>query len=168
MNLVKITNEALAAVGATGPDDFMAKLVSKLVDAQNGVKSANEALEAATKANGELATKFTNLEKEFATLKAQVGSAVPESKIIELAEAAGSKIAAKALGATGVTPPAPASAAAPAGDAQFETLCKSGEYEKAFAVAPEDVKGNFSDAKAFAAFKKAEANGQTSAQRQRR
>ena len=169
--LLKISDAHLAAVGAKSQDEFIAKVVELASGAKSSADAATKAIEGigsniasavaegmkgVNASIGELTTTVAGHTKSLGNPEI-----LTEAKIREIATTAGSSEAAKALGATGLTPAAPPSAAAKAaGDANAAAndLLKAGKYAEAFA-ANRNWQAEFGDVKVFTAFMKAQRGG---------
>ena len=120
--LLKITDAQLSAVGAKSQDEFLAKVVELCTGAKTSADAATQAIASLPKTIGEAVTEAMKpVTASIGELTVTVGShtktlgnpeLMTEAKIREIATTAGSSEAAKALGATGLSPAAPPSAAA--------------------------------------------------------
>lgn len=162
--IVKLTDAQIALIGATGPEDFGAKLESFCATkTQLETAMANQpdfaTFESRLKTL-EGATPLTEAKvKEIVTastpdaVKAFVASEDGQKAV----HASASKAVIGAAAATGTLPvkdtPAPAAGATGAAD-----LVKAGDYAGAWAISPE-LKAEFPDAKCYEAYAKAEAAG---------
>lgn len=173
--IIKLSAECLAAVGAKTADEFPSRLAA-LLNTCSGMAAKITGLETgfatATETIGNLETALDTAEKtitaqagKITTLETAVGNpaAMTEARIktiaTEAATIAGSSEAMKAIGATGNgAPPAPPSnnAGAATGTA---ALIAAGKFEEAW-TADKNVQAEFPTAKGYAAFMRAQSNGQ--------
>lgn len=153
MSFIKITPELIAAVGATGEEDFNAKLIAKLGEIAPPKKDA-----ALTELEGKVASLESTVAAlpkplDQAAIQAAAIAAVP-ADLVAKAKAAGKEGAALALANTGSKQPANMSAAdndeggkGSPGDA----LNAAGKFEEAWA-ADKSLQDEFVTAKSYAAF----------------
>ena len=157
--IIKLSSEALAAVGAKTDADFSAAFAKTISDLNASAKtiaelqSANKTLSDSLAAS---ALQITALEKSVKDLTASVGNVLTEARVREIAEAAGSKAAVGAVGAVGAgAPPAAPSNSAQPPAAAADNLIAAGKYAEAWA-ADKNLQAEFPTAESFAAFKKNE------------
>lgn len=162
--LIKLTAEQVALIGATGPEDFQAKLEAYAAN----VKRIESAMEKTTSENTNLKGQLEAFEKRVAKLESvtpltSADGAVLIKSYLEGTEGKGlikgeaSRVFLEAHASTGTTPLKPTPAAA---DAATETdnLIKAGNYEGAWARS-KDLQAEFPDAKCYAAYARLESQG---------
>lgn len=166
--LLNITNEMMAAVGASSKDEFSAKL-SEFVAESNRVKNI-------------MSEQTTDLAAALKRIEALEKNIVTEARISELVDAGAasavskwaasdegkkaigaeaSKMTVSALAAIGTTPakPSPTPAAVDP-DATIKALEAQGKFEEVFALLPKAEQRQHFNAKSYAAFRRASIRGQ--------
>ena len=148
MAFVKISDGMCKAIGASTEEEFSTKFEAWLLS-QNATSDSAKTIVTDVQAVKKTAEEAKTIGTEAKTAI----SAIKVDDIIAKAKEAANLTATTVLGQVGQTAAVPVAPATPKSEASaHEQLLAAGEFEKAFAVAPD--KAEFADAKSYAAYQK--------------